>query len=240
MLSRPATSRRRKCVNAHASAGTREQRADTHAARTTGAQSIGSRSRPCQALNCVGSRYGRRKSSAETIPSSCMISDSIRVATTAAARVARDRREQDRQRGDGHRRQEVGERGRRRSAAASGSTEIWLPDSEISGSKPQIRPPSTSPTPTYSTSAANAYVNAASTLADEDLPAVDRAGEDRLQRPVAVLGGHDVARDQRGDQREEPERAEEQPDERDRQPGLAHVVAERDALRTAVVGQQRR
>ena len=29
------------------------------------------------------------------------------------------------------------------------------------------------------------------------------------------------------------------PDERDRQAGLAHVVAERDALRAAVVGQQR-
>ena len=55
-------------------------------------------------------------------------------------------------------------------------------------------------------------------LAGEDLAALDRAGEDRLQRAVAVLGGDDVAGDQRGDQREHPDRAEQQQHERDRQP----------------------
>jgi hypothetical protein len=38
-------------------------------------------------LNWVGSRYGLRKSSALTIPSNCMISESINVATTAAAEL---------------------------------------------------------------------------------------------------------------------------------------------------------
>src|SRR3954471_6361940 len=82
----PETSRRRKLVKAKPSAGT-ANRAETQAARTIGAQSIGSRSRPCQALNCVGSRYGRRKSSAEMIPSSCMINETMSVVTTAAAEL---------------------------------------------------------------------------------------------------------------------------------------------------------
>ena len=47
-------------------------------------------------------------------------------------------------------------------------------------------------------------------LGGEHLLAVDRAREDRLERAVAVLGGHDVAGDERGDQREEPDRAEDQ------------------------------
>ncbi len=48
----PATSRRRKTRNAAASAGT-PYIAHTHAARITGDQSIGVRSSPCHALNCV-------------------------------------------------------------------------------------------------------------------------------------------------------------------------------------------
>ena len=67
----------------------------------------------------------------------------------------------------------------------------------------------------------------ASDLAGEDLPALDRAGEDRLQRPVVVLGGDDVAGHERGDEREQPDRAEEEQHERDREPGLADVAPER-------------
>ena len=83
-----------------------------------------------------------------------------------------------------------------------------MPDSEVSGSKPQIRPPTTSPKPTNSTSVGERVGERGERLAGEHLPAVDRAREDRLQRPVAVLGGDDVAGDERGDQREEPDRAE--------------------------------
>jgi hypothetical protein len=48
----PATSRRKNTKNAAPSAGT-AYTAHTHAARTTGAQSIGCRKSPCQALNWV-------------------------------------------------------------------------------------------------------------------------------------------------------------------------------------------
>ena len=59
--------------------------AHTHAARTIGAQSIGVRSRPCQALNCVLSRYGCRLPSPGRIPISWISSEIISVPTTAAA-----------------------------------------------------------------------------------------------------------------------------------------------------------
>ena len=42
-------------------------------------------------------------------------------------------------------------------------------------------------------------------LPGEDFAAVAASGQDRLQRPVVRLGGHDVAGDQRGDQRQAPD-----------------------------------
>ena len=70
-------------------------------------------------------------------------------------------------------------------------------------------------------------------LAGEDLAALARAGEDRLQRAVVALGGDDVARDERRDQRQAPDRHEEEDDERHREPGVADVAAERDVVRAA-------
>ena len=52
-------------------------------------------------------------------------------------------------------------------------------------------------------------------LAGEDLSTLARSREDRLQRAVVVLGRDDVARDERRDQREAPDRHEEQHHERD-------------------------
>jgi hypothetical protein len=55
-------------------------------------------------------------------------------------------------------------------------------------------------------------------LAGEDLTAVAGASEDRLQRVVVALRRDDVARDERGDQRQAPDRHEEKDDERGREP----------------------
>src|SRR5881275_1506727 len=52
-----------------------------------GAQSAGVRSRPCQALNCVGSRYGCSPCSPGTIVSSCSSRLTIKAPTTAAAEL---------------------------------------------------------------------------------------------------------------------------------------------------------
>ena len=71
-------------------------------------------------------------------------------------------------------------------------------------------------------------------LAGENRRAVERAGQDGLERPVVVLRGDDVAGNERRDQREEPVGAEGEQDERHREPGLEHVPAEGDVLRAVV------
>src|SRR5262249_19797495 len=60
----------------------------------------------------------------------------------------------------------------------------------------------------------------------------------RLQRPVVALGGDDVAGDERGDQRQPPDRHEEEDDERDGEPRLADVAAERHVVRPAALEQE--
>ena len=68
-------------------------------------------------------------------------------------------------------------------------------------------------------------------LADEDLAATARAREDRFQRPVLALGRDDVTGDERRDEREAPDRHEEEDDERRCQTGVADVAAERNVVR---------
>ncbi len=80
---------------------------------------------------------------------------------------------------------------------------------------------------------------AAPTLAANSWPARDAAREDRLERAVAVLGGDDVARHERGDQREEPDRAEREQDERRGEARVAHVAAERDVVGSAALQGER-
>src|SRR5215475_14177647 len=72
-------------------------------------------------------------------------------------------------------------------------------------------------------------------LPDEDLAALARAGEDRLERAVVALRGDDVARDERRDQREPPDRHEEEDHERHREARLADVAPERDVVRPAAL-----
>ena len=72
-------------------------------------------------------------------------------------------------------------------------------------------------------------------LGGEHLAAVDRAGEDRLERAVAVLGGDDVPRDQRGDQRQHEHGQEQQHQHGRRQARLGDVRGEDVALVVAVV-----
>ena len=59
-----------------------------------------------------------------------------------------------------------------------------------------------------------------------------------FKRLVAVLGGDDVAGDEGGDDPGYPDRAEEQEDERDRQPGVVDVAAEGDFVRLAALGDE--
>src|SRR5439155_19777984 len=70
-------------------------------------------------------------------------------------------------------------------------------------------------------------------LAHEDLAAFARTREDRLQRVVVALRGDDVARDEGGDQRQAPDRHEEEDDERGREPRVADVPAKRNVVRAA-------
>ena len=104
--------------------------------------------------------------------------------------------------------------------------------------KPEARIPATSATAPVTAIASDRVGEGREHLAGEDLLALDRAGEDRLQGVVAILGGDDVAGDQRGDQREHPDRAEEQQDERDRQAGVVDVAAEGDVVRAAALGDE--
>src|SRR5581483_3493062 len=71
-------------------------------------------------------------------------------------------------------------------------------------------------------------------LAGEDLAALQRAREDRLQRAVVILGGDDVAGDERGDEREHPDRTEEQDHERDGQAAAVDVAPEGNVVRSAL------
>src|SRR5436305_915523 len=64
--------------------------------------------------------------------------------------------------------------------------------------------------------------------AGEDLPALERAGQHRLERAVVVLGGEDVPCHERGDEREHPHGAEQQDDQRDDQAALGQVRGERE------------
>src|SRR5438552_5912659 len=77
-------------------------------------------------------------------------------------------------------------------------------------------------------------------LASEDLAAFARTREDRLQRPVVALRGDDVAGDERGDQRQAPDRHEEEDDERHREPGLPDVAAERHVVGAAALEHEHR
>src|SRR5579885_132105 len=72
-------------------------------------------------------------------------------------------------------------------------------------------------------------------LPGEHLAALARAGEDRLQRAVVALGGDDVAGDERGHERQAPDRHEEEDDERHREPGVADGAPERDVGRPALL-----
>src|SRR5258708_4851977 len=72
-------------------------------------------------------------------------------------------------------------------------------------------------------------------LAGEDLAAIEGAREYRLHRAVMMLRGDDVASDERGDQREEPDRTEEQKDERDRETRFPHVAAKGDVVRLSLL-----
>ena len=75
-------------------------------------------------------------------------------------------------------------------------------------------------------------------LRGEHLAAVDRAREDRLQRAVAVLGGDDVARDQRGDQRQHERRHEQQHQHRRGEARLGDVRGEDVLVAVAFVLMQ--
>ena len=72
-------------------------------------------------------------------------------------------------------------------------------------------------------------------LAGEDLMALERAREHRLERAVVILGGEDVTGHERDDQREHPDRAEQQDHERHRQAAAREVVGEREVAVVAIV-----
>ena len=75
-------------------------------------------------------------------------------------------------------------------------------------------------------------------LAGEDLAALAGACEDRLQRAVLALGGDDVAGDERRDQRQAPDRHEEEHDEGHGEAGVADVAAERDVVGSAALDHE--
>ena len=190
-----------------------------------GAQSIGVRSSPCQALNWVLSRYGCTPLRPGRIPISWISSETISVPTTAAAllRVTDD---------SSSPMQTIAAIGIRytsrltyTSSSALGAETI-VPDRLCSELKPDCRLPGDDRDRAAQQDRDHRVGGGRQRLAGEDLPALQRAREDRLERPVVILGGEDVARDQRRDQREHPDRAEQQDHERDRQPAAVQVGGE--------------
>src|SRR5712675_2305504 len=68
-------------------------------------------------------------------------------------------------------------------------------------------------------------------FAGEYLAAFAGTREDRLQGAVVALGSNDVARNERGQEREPPDRHEEQHDEWDGEPRVSDVAAKRYVVR---------
>ncbi len=114
-------------------------------------------------MNCVESRYGSRKSRADSAPSTCITIETISAPTTAAAelRVTVD---------SSTAIEAIASTGIRYATVAMPISVIprpvltRVPDSSVTGSKPHARPPRMSPDPTNRMSASAAYVNAASVL----------------------------------------------------------------------------
>ena len=197
-----------------------------------------SRSSPCQALNCVLSRYGCRPPSPGRIPISWNSSETISVPTTAAAllRVIVDSsRPIADDRGD---RDQVDEQADVRRARAPWAPRRSSPTALCSELKPDWMLPAITATVPSQHDRGDRVGGRGQRLAGEDLPALERAREDRLQRAVVVLGGEDVAGDQRGDQREQPDRAEQQHHQRDRQPAARQVRREREVAAVAAAAAE--
>ena len=137
-------------------------------------------------------------------PSSCISSAHISAPTTDGGAVARDGREQDAERRDPGERQRVDREARERAGASP-----W-PARDLRARERRERVEA--PGDAAGDEADEAHREherervgrGREHLAGEDLAAVARAGEDRLQRAVVALGGDDVAGDERGDQRAAP------------------------------------
>ena len=192
-------------------------RAQTQSARTTGAQSIGVRKKPCQASNCVPSRYGgalragqhthqlheQREHQRRRPPTRrCCGSPS-----TTSGRTQRRRRGAWRRRA-----------GWRRADRGCGGRTRWCPRASSADGGRRRCPPARRRRRGHRERGHRHVGECGQDLAGEELAALT----DRVRTCLSVpspLGRDDVARDERREERQPRERDENQHDQREHEAG---------------------